>query len=40
MALYFVGLKKAVDKIEGINHSPKPKETDTKPVKSLDDLPF
>lgn len=36
---YFFALKKAADKIEGIDTTPK-KPADTTPVKSLDDLKY
>ena len=41
---YYIALRNAVDKIEGIDRSPKSKETNPTPVKvlekDLDDLPF
>ena len=42
LARYFVDLRKAVDKIEGINRSPKPKETLTieDKIERKEDLPF
>ena len=43
-ASYYIALRNAVDKIEGINRSPKPPKTNPAPVKvlekDLDDLPF
>ena len=41
---YYVALREAVDKIEGINRSPKSKEKNIEPIKTLEedleDLPF